>query len=224
MDLCNQTLRRLNEVELTSSDFADARGVQATVKDAVRASVAEINQSEFKWPFNAAEHSQSTTIGRIEYDWPQYFKIVDWNSFQLIDTSGANNVYEHLDFIDRDSYYNFHRDQDNNSGTTGRGRPTLVFPSHGSGFGVTPSPDSIFLIRFRYFLNYTDLINHDDTTRVPTSFSSVIVDGAMMHLYMFKDNVEAAQIARLVFKEGIKNLQTLYINTFDSVVDNRVRF
>jgi len=50
IDLCNQTLRRLNEVEIAEADFSSARGVQALVKDAVKAAVAKINQAEFGWP------------------------------------------------------------------------------------------------------------------------------------------------------------------------------
>jgi hypothetical protein len=225
IDLCNQVLRRLNEVEVTPADFQSARGVQSLVKDAVRAAIATINQSEFEWPFNAAEHTQSCTIGRIDYDWPEFFKVVDWNSFQAIDADDLENkTFYHLQYIDRDDYYDRYRDADNNAGSQGRGRPTYVFPSHGNGFGVSPSPDKEYSIRFRYFLNYADLNLYDDETRVPSSFSSVIVDGAIMHMYMFKDNVEAAQIARIIFLEGIKNLQTLYINNFEYITDHRVKF
>jgi hypothetical protein len=225
IDLCNQVLRRLNEVEVTPADFQSARGVQSLVKDAVRAAIATINQSEFEWPFNAAEHTQSLTEGRIDYDWPEFFKVVDWNSFQVIDTDNANSSkFYHLQYLERDDYYNLYRDADNNAGSKGRGRPQYCFPSHGNGFGVTPSPDKDYSVRFRYFLNYATLSLYDDETRVPSSFSSVIVDGALMHMYMFKDNVEAAQIARIIFLEGIKNLQTLYINNFEYITDHRTKF
>ena len=224
IDLCNQVLRRLNEVEVAPADFAAARGVQSLVKDAVRAAIASINQSEFEWPFNAAEHIQSATVGRVDYDWPEFFKVVDWSSFQVIDDSAGRDVFKQLEYIDRDTYYARYRDMDNNAGAKGRGTPAYVFPSHGNGFGVSPSPDNAYRIRFRYFLNYADLVLYDDETRVPSSFSSVIVDGALMHMYMFKDNVEAAQIARIIFQEGIKNLQTLYINNFEYITDHRVKF
>ena len=35
LSLCNQVLRRLNEVEIIEGDFASVLGVQALVKDAV---------------------------------------------------------------------------------------------------------------------------------------------------------------------------------------------
>ena len=36
IDLCNKTLRRLNEVEISADNFPSVRGVQALVKDAVK--------------------------------------------------------------------------------------------------------------------------------------------------------------------------------------------
>jgi hypothetical protein len=48
--LCNQTLRRLNEVEIAEAEFPSTRGVQSLVKDAVKAAIAKINQAEFEWP------------------------------------------------------------------------------------------------------------------------------------------------------------------------------
>ena len=222
IDLCNQVLRRLNEVELSASGFEGARGVQALVKDAIKASIASIGQSEFEWPFNAAEHSETLVIGRVDYDWPEFFKVVDYQSFQVVENNGdGTNDYRKLTYIDRDEYYKKYRDEDSSAGTRGRGKPIFVFPTHGNGFGVSPSPDKEYLIRFRYFLNYADLNAYNDETRIPSSFTSVVVDGALMHMYMFKDNVEAAQIAKMIFDQGLKNLQTLYINNYEYITDTR---
>ena len=37
ISLCNQVLRRLNEVEIAEAEFGSTRGVQSLVKDAVKA-------------------------------------------------------------------------------------------------------------------------------------------------------------------------------------------
>ena len=81
-------LRRINEVELTSSEFADCRGVQALVKDAVKASIAKINQAEFEWPFNSAEHTQVLTAGQSEYR-ASIFKVADYNTFRYKKTPAS---------------------------------------------------------------------------------------------------------------------------------------
>lgn len=224
IDLCNQVLRRLNEVEIAVGDFPTVRGVQALVKDAVKAAVAKINQSEFEWPFNAAEHTQTLVAGQTEYTWPSYFKVSDWNSFQILKDENLNTGFKGLKVIDRDEWYKGHRDADYEAGTAGRGVPDFVFQGHGNGFGVTPAPDQAYRIRFRYYLNYSDIQNHNDVTRIPDSFDTVIVDGALYHLYMFKDNLESSQAAFMAFEKGIKDLQTLYINNYEYIRDTRVRF
>ena len=224
LDLCNQVLRRLNEVEIVEADFASVRGIHALVKDAVKSSVAKLSQREFEWPFNAASHTQVLTAGTSEYAWPSSFKAVDWNSFQIQESSTLGSGFKSLKFIERDEWYKNHRDADFSSGTTGRGNPDLVFPSHGSGFGVTPSPSAAFSVVFKYYLNYTDITAATDTTRIPDGFDYVLVDGALYHMYLFKDNIDGAQAAYATFDEGIKYLQTIYINSFASVTDTRIRF
>jgi hypothetical protein len=222
--LCNQVLRRLNEVEIPEADFPNTRGVQSLVKDAVKAAVAKINQAEFEWPFNAAEFTQTLTAGQTEYAWPNAFKIVDWNSFQLQKNDSLGVGYKSLGYMDRDEWYASHRDADYTAGASGRDIPTKVFPSHGNGFGVTPSPNKAYSVKFRYYLNYTDLTLFSDVTRIPQSFDTVIIDGALYHMYMFKDNMEAAATALGTFQAGLKDLQTLFINNFESIRDTRVAF
>jgi len=215
-------LRRLNEVEIAVADFPNALGVQALVKDSVKASIAKINQSEFEWPFNAAEHTQLLVAGQTEYTWPDFFKISDWNSFQLQGNETLGVGFSSLKHMDRDEWYKTYRDNDYDAGAAGIGAPRAVFSSHGNGFGVTPAPDAAYSIRFRYYLNYSDLTNHNDTTRIPTSFDTVITDGAMYHMYMFKDNMDASQTSFMAYTQGVKDLQTLYINSYDYIRDTRV--
>ena len=222
--LCNQVIRRLNEVEMTADGFATASGVQALVKDAVKSAIARINQMEFEWPFNAAEQTDTLVVGQEEYTWPTYFKAVDWNTYQIQASTDLGTNFSTLRFIERDEWYKNHRDDDDTSGTTGRSAPLYVFPSHGSGYGVSPSPDKTYSLKFRYYLNYTDIIAQGDVTRIPESYDNVLVDGALYQMYMFKDNIEAAQLALMTFERGVKDLQGLYINTYQSVTDTRIAF
>ena len=173
IDLCNQTLRRLNEVEIAEADFSSARGVQALVKDAVKAAVAKINQAEFGWPFNAAEETDTLIVGQTEYTWPQYFKVADWNSFQIQANDNLGAGYKTLKFIEQDEWYSDHRDADYTAGVTGRDMPEYIFPAHGNGYGVSPSPNKAYTLKFRYFMNYSDITNATDVTRIPESYDTV---------------------------------------------------
>ena len=224
LQLCNKTIRRLNEVEIAADDFGSVRGIQALVKDAVKDSIARINQAEFEWPFNAAEHTQVLVPGQTEYSWPAFFKISDWNSFQIQKNELQNVGFKSLRYLERDEWYRSHRDKDDEAGAAGRGVPDMVFDSHGNGFGVTPSPDAAYSVQFRYFLNYSDITAASDVTRIPETFDTVIIDGALYYMYMFKDNLEAAQVAYMSFEKGIKDMQSIYINNYESVRDRRVNF
>jgi len=224
ISLCNQVLRRLNEVELVEGDFASASGVQALVKDAVKSAVAKINQSEFEWPFNAAEETDTLVVGQEEYTWPSFYKIADWNSFQIQENTAQGVSFTTLKHIDRDEWYKNHRDNDYASGTDGISVPRFVFSSHGNGYGVSPSPDKAYTLKFRYYQNYSDITAADDVTRIPDSYDTVLVDGALYHLYMFKDNLEASNASFMAFEKGIKDLQTLYINNYEYIRDTRVKY
>ena len=74
LQLVNQVNRRLNEVELTSTNFASATGFYAHAKDAVNASIRYINQSEFEWPFNHNTQTTTLTANTSRYSFP-----ADWS-------------------------------------------------------------------------------------------------------------------------------------------------
>lgn len=224
LSLTNQVLRRMNEVEIAPSDFGNARGVQALAKDSVRNTVAKINQTEFEWPFNAAEHTQTLTSGQTEYSWPTFHKITDFNSFQIQKDPGLSVDFKTLRFIERDVWYKNHRDLDYGAGSAGRDVPEFVFPSHGNGFGVSPSPDKPYSVRFRYFLNGAALVLADDEVRIPETFDATIVEGALYYMYMFRDNTEAAGVAATLFEQGVKEMRTLLINKYERITDTRTRF
>jgi len=84
LNLTNNTLARLNEVQLTSSNFSSARGIQVQAQNAVNESIRYINQKEFTYPFNHATETKTLTAGTVRYSLPTSTKHVDYNTFRLI--------------------------------------------------------------------------------------------------------------------------------------------
>lgn len=222
IDLTNQLLRRLNEVEIAQADFPSVRGVQALAKDTIRNSIAKINQAEYEWPFNAVEHTQLLAVGQEDYSWPQYLKVADFNSFQLQPSTVLGTQATQLRYIDRDTYYSQYKDLDDNAGASGRGVPTIVAEGFGNGFTVTPSPDQAYTIKYRYYQTHNDLLNYNDLTRIPDTYDNVIVEGALMQMYMFRDNVESAGISAQLFQQGVKEMQSILMNKYESIRDTRI--
>lgn len=222
LTLTNKLLRRMNEVEISEADFANTRGVQTLAKDAILDSIGAINQAEYEWPFNAAQHTQVLAVGQEEYSWPSFFKVVDWNTFQIQknESLGVNN--KRLEFIDRDVYFRYQKDKDDDAGASGTSCPDYVFPAHGNGYGVSPSPDKAYTLQFKYYLNNVGLSAFDDQTRIPDSYDNVIIDGALYYMYMFRDNPESAGVTLQIFQQGIKNMQGIFINKYEEVYDTRI--
>ena len=58
LGLTNEVLARMNEVELTASNFVSgARGFQTQCKNAVNDAINYVNQSEYGWPFSHATNT-----------------------------------------------------------------------------------------------------------------------------------------------------------------------
>ena len=95
LSLKNSVLARLNEVQLTSSNFSNARGIQVQAQNAVNESIRYINQREFQYPFNHTTKSQTLSPGIVRYSIPDDAKHVDYNTARIvknstIGASGAN--------------------------------------------------------------------------------------------------------------------------------------
>ena len=117
INLTNRVLRRLNEVELTTTDFSSARGIQAAAKDSINSAVFDLNTMQFSWPFNAAEESTSLVVGQTEYSNPVSLKSMQWNSFQIVNDGTFSKENIRLQIIDTDTWYKNYRDNDDNNST-----------------------------------------------------------------------------------------------------------
>jgi len=113
LSLTNSTITRMNEVELTSSNFADSRGVQTQCKNAVNESIRYINQKEFTYPFNHATNSSTLVPGVCRYSLPTSTKHVDYNTARIkrdttLGSSGLSlakldyNEYINKDFANKE--------------------------------------------------------------------------------------------------------------------------
>jgi hypothetical protein len=114
----NDVLAKLNEVQLTSSDFSTARGIQIQAKGAVNQAIRYINQREFGWPFNAAEANKTLTAGVVKYALPSNTKHVDYATFRIRKSETFGNAARHLNYLDYNEYLDFHIKQEDDTVTT----------------------------------------------------------------------------------------------------------
>ena len=84
LTLANNVIARVNEVQLTASNFSTARGIQIQCKNAVNEAIRWINQKEFNWPFNHSTKTQTLTPGVASYTIPTDAKTVDYDTFRMV--------------------------------------------------------------------------------------------------------------------------------------------
>jgi len=213
LELVNAVARRLNETELTSSNFATATGFYAQIKDAVNSSIRDLNLHHEYWPYNHNSEIITLTAGVTRYPIPADAKFVDYNNFRLErDTSVNVGAARRLEQITYNEYIDTYVDQENETDTS-KGAATInVFKTLDNSFGVVPMPDKAYTITYEYFNFPVDLNLHTDVPSVPERFKFVITDGAMYHAYMFRDNIEMGQLTFQKFKDGMKYMRKLLVN------------
>jgi len=219
--LTNEVCGRLNETKLTSSNFATASNFYSTIKDSINASLRDINHQQYNYPFN---HNSSEIIldsGVARYPLPQNAKKVDFDTVRIVRDDTLNVRTQVLKQIQYNEYTRKYLDSELNTSDDG-GVPMFIAKAKNSDFVLAPKPDQDYTLELEYFIVPADLNLYDDVPTVPESFKHVIIDGAMYHCYMFRDNVQSATVAKQKFDEGIEAMRSLLVNEYINVVDTRV--
>jgi hypothetical protein len=217
LELVNEVNRRLNEVELTSSNFASAAGQYGQIKDAVNAAIRHINHEEFNWPWNHVQAEEVLTPGVSRYGYPYDVKVIDMDSFRIKRDSDLNVETVKLKKLDYKEYLDKYVDYEYNSNTNIRSTPSMVSRAPSQEFIVVVPPDKAYELIYEYYRNPVDLELHSDVPTVPQEFRHIIVDGAMHYAYNFRGDAQQGSISDSRFREGIKFMRTLYINSNDYI-------
>ena len=222
LGLVNDINRRLNEVELTSSNFAATTGFYSFAKDAVNSAIRHVQQEEYEWPWNHVEETEVLLAGETRYSYPYDAKTINMNSFRIKrdDTLATNTIK--LKVLSYEEYLDKHVDTEYNSSSTGTPRYIVRAPSRE--LLVVPTPDKEYELIYEYYTMGFDLELHSDVPNLPEQYRYVIVDGAMYYVYQFRGDMQASQLAMQKFTQGIKHLRSININRTEYVRDLRVHF
>jgi len=250
LQLCNQILREINEVELTTADFATSVGIQSHVKDLINRSYLDMVNEEAQWPFLAVEESGSTdpNYGNVTVDtvagtrWYELkpssdslttdYSYIDWDNFLVttIGVSGEDAPYtsRNLKFTTIEEWKDYFRLGQNNddADTQSYGVPSRVIKSPDNRkFGLSPIPDKVYKIWFYAYLLPTELDSYTDEIVFPDLYVPVLINRARYYVHQFKDNPQASAFALEDYKKGIKKMK---INLMEPTPiyfkDDRIRF
>jgi hypothetical protein len=212
--LVNEVNRRLNEVELTSGNFATAKGFYSQIKDSVNSAIRDINQTHYEWPFNHVLAEDILTAGTTRYAFPNDAGSIDFDTFRIKESATFGNATVRLSVVDYDDYLENSVDQEYGDNTSKCEVPSAVFHAPSLEWGVIPPPDQDYEVVYEYYRVPVDLQSATDVPSIPERFRHVIIDGAMYHAYMFRSNEQAAGLAKSKFEEGLKRMRTILVNRF----------
>jgi hypothetical protein len=209
ISLTNLVLRRINEVTIDETEFLSAKNIQALAKDAVNIAIREILHDAQEWPFTLETEVQTCTVGTGVYSLPADASNVDWDSFYLKKLTATNNVPTKLEPISYTNYLLSYRPTEELSAESGRTTPYFVYQTQDLKFGLTPIPDQAYEVEYKYWKYPSDLTASSDECIIPDRFKDVIVDGAMMHLMLFRSNEQAFALYQNRFQMGIRMMRRL---------------
>ena len=250
LTLTNETLRELNEVQLTSSNFSDAVGIQAFVKESINRALNDIANQEPQLPFFAAAASGETdpfygnvtvatvagtrwyTLKSGSSSITTDYSSIDWDDFYIttIGVSGesAPFVSRGLKFMSLSDWRRYRRDRENadDADTQNHGEPRYIIrsPDHRK-FGLSPIPDKVYNVHFYAFAKPTALSAHGDAIVLPDQYAPVILARTRYYVHQFKENLQQAAFALDDYKKGMKYMKSNLINPQPkSMTDDRIYF
>ena len=104
LGLTNDVNRRLNEVELTSATFANAKGFYAQIKDSVNSALRDVNQTHHEWPFNHVTAEETLSEGVTRYSFPNDASTIDFDTFRIKEDATFGNRTTRLAPLNYDDY------------------------------------------------------------------------------------------------------------------------
>ena len=249
LDLTNEVLRELNEIPLTSANFANALGFQKFVKDAINKSIFDIANAEPQLPFFSAGVSGSTdpfygnttvatVAGQRFYTLKDGsssittdFASIDWDDFYIttINVSGESSpfVSKGLQYLTLADWRRYYRDSENSDDAdSSHGEPVYVIKSPDSRkFGLSPIPDKVYNVHFYAFTKPTALDAHGDTMALPEQYSNVVTARTRYYVWQFKESPQQAAFALDDYKKGLRNMKSNLMNpTPKYMTDDRTYF
>ena len=250
LTLTNEVLRELNEVQLTSANFASAVGIQAFVKESVNRALNDIANEEPQLPFFAVAASGGTDpfYGNVTVEtvagtrWyllksgssgiTTDYSSIDWDDFYIttINVSGETAPYvsRGLKFITLADWRRYRRDSENadDADTQAFGEPRYVIrsPDHRK-FGLSPIPDKVYNIHFYAYDRPTALSAFGDNIVLPDQYANIVTARTRYYVHQFKENTQQAAFAMDDYKKGMKYMKSNLINPQPkSMTDDRIYF
>jgi len=213
LTLSNRVLNALNEVELTSANFANSKGIQTSVKEFINRSVNDIYTAELEWPFLHTDGTITTVAGTGEYALETGFKSVDVDTAYLIEADTDIKVIPYIPYV---QFTNQFRERDLDPTTTdNRAKPDYFYLTQDDKIGLTPIPDKVYTFFYEYWATHTDLSAATDSPALPERYQDAVVSRAEYYVHQLRADLQAATLKNSEYESKISRMRVDLINKPD---------
>jgi len=213
LTLSNRVLNALNEVELTSANFANSKGIQTSVKEFINRSVNDIYTAELEWPFLHTDGTVTTVAGTAEYALETGFKSVDVDTAYLIEADTDIKVIPYIPYV---QFNNQFRERDLDPTTTdNRAKPEYFYLTQDDKIGLTPVPDKEYTFFYEYWATHTDLSAATDEPVLPARYQDAVISRSEYYVHQLRADLQAASLKNSEYENKITRMRIDLINKPD---------
>lgn len=127
-------------------------------------------------------------------------------------TASPDYASEKLSYLDYDEYRKYGAGKDNDAkDQDDYSKPYYVIRQSDNNFFISPKADRVYTIKYEGFILPTDLDAAEDVPEIPVAFKQVIIDKALHYAYMFRDNIEQANLVMDRFEKSVKRMRRILI-------------
>lgn len=105
--------------------------------------------------------------------------------------------------IEYEGYLDNYLVNDINRTSNNYGVPEMVVRDPSNNIIISPTPNRPYRVSYDYYTIPNKLYNWNEVVELPDTFEQIAVDKALHYAYMFRDNLEQAQLAEQRYQAGI---------------------
>jgi hypothetical protein len=90
-------------------------------------------------------------------------------------------------------------------------KPRVIVRQPNNDFILSPKADRVYTVSYESFVKPVSLALHSDVPIIPENFEDVIVDGAIVHGYFFRDNIEQTTKAENSYQDKLNDMRRILI-------------
>lgn len=120
-------------------------------------------------------------------------------------------INKELTWLDYNNYRQQRQTLDANMNSTSFTSPDVVSEKSDGTIIISSPSNRVYEVAYEAFGIPAAPSAYDDTSLMPAAYDQVIIDRALHHAYMFRDNMEQAQLAQQRYMEGVNRMTRVYI-------------